>query len=313
MVEPIHLVPPSLLEAYPFDAHFLHLPQGRLHYVDEGPRDAPVVVCIHGNPTWSFYWRNLIKSLQTQYRVIALDHLGCGLSDKPQRGFDYRLESHIKNLSYLLDSLNIQEASLVVHDWGGAIGFGFAGQHPNRITSLVVTNTAAFRSNQIPASINAVRLPWFGPLAVRGFNAFARAATYRATHCGLSKTAKQGLLLPYDSWSNRIATLRFVQDIPMSPRHPSWETLTQIESQLSSLTHVPMVILWGEADFCFTTRFRDEWTRRFPAAEVHSWKDVGHYVMEDAGPQATAVISNFLAQSVTRRPQTAVELSTRIP
>ena len=299
MVEPIHLVPPRLQEAYPFHPHFLDLPHGRMHYVDEGPRNAPVVVCIHGNPTWSFYWRNLIKALKTRYRVIAPDHLGCGLSDKPQSGFDYRLQSHIDNLKTLLDALNIPKASFVVHDWGGAIGFGLIGEDPDRASALVVTNTAAFRSSQIPTSINAVRIPWFGALAVQGFNAFAKVATYRATNHGLSEIAKDGLLLPYNSWDNRIATLKFVKDIPMHPQHPSWPTLTRIEEQLSSLNALPMTILWGEADFCFTTQFRDEWILRFPSAEVHSWKDVGHYVMEDARSRAIDVISRFLSQSTS--------------
>lgn len=294
-------LPPDIAALYPYDGKFLDVPGGRLHYLDEGPRDAPVVVCVHGNPTWSFYWRALVEALSPRYRVLVPDHLGCGLSDKPQAGFDYRLASHIDNLRRVLDGAGVGTASLVVHDWGGAIGMGVATAETDRFESLVVTNTAAFRSQRIPLSIASVRIPGFGALAVRGFNAFARAATIRATEKGLAPAVKRGLLFPYDSWAHRIATLRFVEDIPLAEDHPSWTTLLQIEEGLAGLQDVPMLLIWGDADWCFGPWFRSEWQRRFPRAEVHAFPDVGHYVMEDAPAQTCLLTGDFLERTIRSR------------
>ena len=274
-------LPVELQELYPWRGEFIDVDGGQLHYLDQGPKDAPVILALHGNPTWSFYWRELIHAFSKNHRVVIPDHIGCGMSAKPQN-WPYQLNGHIQNIEMLAEKLNLQNITLVVHDWGGAIGLGFATRHPHRISSLVITNTAAFRSQEIPLSIAVCRIPGFGPLAVRGMNAFARTATWRATASGLSPVVKKGLTWPYDSWANRIATLRFVEDIPLKEKHPSYQTLKELEDKLGLFANHPMLICWGDDDFCFTPVFRAEWQRRFPDAVVHAWDDVGHYVMEDA-------------------------------
>lgn len=284
---------PALRAAYPYTGKTLDVNGGRMHYLDEGPRDAPVLLCVHGNPTWSFYWRRIIERFSDRFRVVVPDHIGCGLSDKPQ-GWPYRLEGHVDNLRHLVETLDLRDIRLVVHDWGGAIGMGVATKRRERFSAFVVTNTAAFRSQRIPFSIATCKLPLYGPLAVRGFNGFARVATLRAVAKPLDPVAQEGLLYPYGSWADRIATLRFVQDIPMSPTHPSYEELTRIENGLSQLKDKPMLLLWGEQDFCFSPEFREEWQRRFPAAEAHPWADVGHYVMEDAPDRVLEAMTVFM-------------------
>jgi pimeloyl-ACP methyl ester carboxylesterase len=286
-------MPPEARALFPWESRFLDVDGGRLAYLDEGPRDAPVVLCVHGNPTWSFYWRALVHRLSDRYRVVVPDHIGCGRSDKPQ-DWPYRLAGHVANLRRLIDHLGLRDIQLVVHDWGGAIGFGAAVAEPERFARLVVTNTAAFRSPHIPPSIASCRIPGFGALAVRGLNGFARAATLRTTVRPLAPAVRRGLLAPYDSWAHRIATLRFVEDIPMRDTHPSWSTLADIEAGLERLSALPMLILWGERDWCFTPWFRAEWTRRFPAARVVAWDDVAHYVMEDAPDRVIAELEPFL-------------------
>lgn len=280
---------------YPFQSHLLELDGARMHYVDEGPRDGEPLVFVHGNPTWSFLWRNLIKELRTSRRCIALDHIGCGLSDKPQH-YEYRLARHVANLERLLDELALERITLVVHDWGGAIGMGAAVRRPERIARLVVMNTSAFTGGRAPLCIRACRTPLLGALAVRGFNAFARAATVMATEKrgGLEREVARGLLAPYDSWDTRIATLRFVEDIPLASSHPSWSTLVDIERGLASLADKPMCVIWGARDWCFTLRFLDEWRRRFPSAEVHVAERAGHLVMEDARGEVLAWTRAFL-------------------
>ncbi len=265
---------------YPFASHWIDTPAGRQHYVDEGT--GRPVLFVHGNPTWSFYWRRCISDVSAAgFRSIAVDHLGCGLSDKPQE-WSYRLADHVQNLERLVESLDLRDITLVVHDWGGAIGLGLATRQPERFRSLVVTNTAAFRAPHIPWRIAACRIPGLGAVAVRGFNGFAGAAVYMATEKGLSPVAKAGLLAPYDDWKSRIATLRFVEDIPMAEGHPSWNTLAEIESGLPRLADKPMRLVWGEADWCFTPWFRQEFERRFPAAQSFPLAGIGHYVAEDA-------------------------------
>lgn len=283
---------------YPYEGQFLDVDGGKLHYLDEGglnDAEQPVMLAVHGNPTWSFYWRKLIEEFAGAYRVVVPDHIGCGLSDKPQ-DWTYRLEQHIENLCALVEHLDLQNIVLVVHDWGGAIGSGMAGRMPERISHMVVTNTAAFRSKEIPLSIASCRIPVFGAVAVRGFNAFAGVATWRASAKGLSSDVKAGLVFPYNSWANRIATLKFVEDIPLKSSHPSYEALTQVEENLSKLTDKPMLICWGEQDFCFTPNFRKEWQRRFPEASVHAWDDVGHYVIEDVPERLVSTMKDWLAQ-----------------
>jgi len=286
-------LPADIRAVYPWEAQRLPVDGGELSYIDEGPRDAPVMLCVHGNPTWSFYWRALVSHYAERFRVIVPDHIGCGLSDKPQ-DWPYQLAGHIANLGKLVDHLGLSDITLVVHDWGGAIGVGLATERPEAFQRFVITNTAAYLSQDIPLSIASCRIPVFGKLVVRGLNGFARAATFRAVKRPLSPTAKRGLLFPYDSWKTRIATLKFVEDIPLVPSHPSYATLEKIDGGLSALADKPMLICWGDDDFCFTPTFRAEWERRFPDATVHAWTDVGHYVMEDAPDRLIAEMDAWL-------------------
>ncbi|MCY2967741.1 MAG: alpha/beta fold hydrolase [Planctomycetota bacterium] len=266
----------------------------RYHYVDEGAGE--VLLCVHGNPTWSFAWRNVVKDLSRDHRVIAVDHIGCGFSDKPQ-DYPYRLENHIDNLCQFVTGLNLRRITLLAHDWGGAIGMGAAGRLPERFSRLVLFNTGAFRSQHLPWRIAVCRWPVVGPLGVRGFNLFARAALSMAVERPERMTAavRRGLLAPYGSWHDRVAIQRFVEDIPMSAKHPSYTTLVQVENGLAALTQKPLLLVWGERDWCFTPAFREEFQRRFPAAEAFRLEDAGHYVFEDAIEQIIPRLREFLA------------------
>jgi len=286
-------IPSNLKSEYPFTPKTLTLKSGhKLSYIDEGT--GPVVIMAHGNPTWSFYYRNVIKKLKNNFRVIVPDHIGCGLSDKPQ-DYDYTLKNHIDNLEELTQSLNIKDFNIIVHDWGGAIGMGLATRYPENLKKAVILNTAAFTSDLIPKTINICKNPIFGEWLVRKFNAFAWPATFMATNVGLSKEAKQGYLLPYNNYKNRIATARFVKDIPMTSTHPTWNTLKDIENKLQSLD-CPKLILWGEKDFCFNMNFYNRWVEIFPKASKKVFKNAGHYVLEDARDEINEDILNFLSE-----------------
>lgn len=283
----------NLLFEYSFASKYLQLSQGRLHYLDEGA--GPAVVLVHGNPTWSYYYRNLVKTLSSRFRVIVPDHLGCGLSDKPL-DFDYTLENHIDNLLLLLNHLEIERTSMVVHDWGGPVGLGAAADEGVELEKLVILNTAAFRSTRIPFRIRICRWPLIGKFLVQGLNGFAGAAVFMAVEKKMAKEVAKGYLSPYDSWNHRLAVYEFVKDIPMNPAHRSYSTLVQIEKSLETIKNrrVPAAIFWGGKDFCFNDYFYEQWKDRMPEAEFHYFKDWGHYVLEDGKGRIETLIDQFL-------------------
>ncbi|MHB8788919.1 MAG: alpha/beta fold hydrolase [Desulfobulbaceae bacterium] len=277
---------------YPFTPVTVTVAGGhRISCVDEG-QGLPVVM-LHGNPSWSYLYRRLILGLRGNYRCLAPDHLGCGLSAKPQ-DYPYRLADHIANLEQVLVQRGIGRCVLVVHDWGGAIGMGWAARNPEKVAGLVVMNTAAFRSRRIPLRIAVCRWPLLGALLVRGLNLFARGAIHMAVVRPMAPEVAAGFLAPYDSWANRVAVHRFVRDIPLRPGHPSWETLVAVEEGLARLTGKPMLLCWGGRDFCFNDEFYQEWRRRFPGAQCHYFPEAGHYLLEDAFPEIEALVRDFL-------------------
>ncbi len=283
---------------YPFTSRYYDLGGLKLHYVDEGAGDP--VVCLHGNPSWSFYYRELIKDLSGSHRVLAPDHMGCGLSDKPDDSrYEYRLQRRIDDLETWLDALDIkQNITLVMHDWGGAIGMGYATRHPGRVSRFVVMNTAAFpipEAKALPWSLWFCRSTRLGALFVRGLNGFVWG--WLITGCkkrSLRASERAGYLAPYDSYENRIAVLRFVQDIPLHQDDLSFDCLAGVSDALNLLRDKPMLILWGGKDFVFDHHVLSEWTRRFTAAQVEVFPEAGHLILEDARDESLALIRGFL-------------------
>lgn len=283
---------------YPFESRWLELPAGRLHYVDEGKGEP--LVFVHGNPSWSILFRHLISDLRSGYRCVALDHIGMGLSDKPgDDRYDYALSSRVDDLERLLDHLGLdRDLTLVVHDWGGMIGFAYASRHPEKVKRLVVTNTAAFLNPKgmlLPWQLKLGRDSRLGALLIRGFNAFALGATYLCCRRPMPPELRAAYCAPYGSWAERIATLRFVQDIPLVPGDRSYAVVKEVQDGLARFAKTPMMICWGERDFVFDGKFLEEWIRRFPEAEVHRFPEAGHYLLEDAGPEIAALARRFLA------------------
>ena len=193
---------------YPFIPKKISVNGHALSYIDEG--QGSTLVMLHGNPTWSFYYRNLVSLLRNKYRIIVPDHMGCGFSDKPQ-DYPYLLENHIDNVERLLTELSIDEFSLVVHDWGGAIGMGLASRRPDRIKTITVMNTAAFTSQRIPLRISICRIPILGDIPIRGFNGFAKGALSMA----VTKKMRPEIAREYIA-SNRVDKKAFNQAIAKS-------------------------------------------------------------------------------------------------
>jgi haloalkane dehalogenase len=285
---------------YPFMSHFLDLGGLRYHYLDEG-RGEPVLM-LHGNPTWSFYYRQLVLALRDRYRVIVPDHIGCGRSDKPgDKYYRYTLEQRARDVAKLLDALGIDgNLTLVLHDWGGIIGMLYAHWHPERIKRLILFNTAAFH---LPA---AKPFPWplwlcrntpLGPWLVRGLNLFCLGASRVCSRRGLPADVRRGYLAPYQSWADRIAVLRFVQDIPLSPGDPAYALVSDVQAGLARFRDRPVLVCWGARDFVFDDHFLRAWINHWPQAEIHRFADAGHFVLEDAVGEIIPLVRDFLART----------------
>ena len=275
----------------------------QMHYLEGGNDQRETVVMIHGNPSWSFYYRHLFTALCDQYHCIVPDHIGMGLSDKPGKAeYDFSLKQRVDDLDALLTSLKLDnKITLIVHDWGGMIGMAYATRYPDKIKRLVISNTAGFHmptGKQVPWQLKLSRLPVIGSLLIQGLNAFCRGAVVQCvTRLAMNKEVKNAYLAPYDNWSHRLSILRFVEDIPLDKKHVSYAIVDQVDKNLQQFSKLPVLVCWGLNDFVFDIHYLDEWKRRMPAAEFHEF-DAGHYLLEDAGEEVIPIIKQFLKKHV---------------
>lgn len=295
------VIPDWLQPLYPFTPQSFQTPGGAcMSYLDEGgapatdgTRPTEAVLMLHGNPTWSFYYRDLIKTLAPRLRCIAPDHIGMGLSEKPEN-YAYTLAQRIDDIAALVASLGLKRVHLVVHDWGGAIGFGFAARHPELIGRIAILNTGAFPSRNIPRRIALCKTSFPGTFLVRGLNGFAGPAVWMSMNrrC-LTPEERRGFLIPYGSWADRVAVDAFVKDIPMDESHPTWTTLQAVATGIAQFRTNPVFIIWGGRDFCFDDTFYADWRERLPDSDALYLVDAGHYVLEDAREELLPRLAKF--------------------
>lgn len=281
----------EIRDIFPFKSHYFRLKTHLYHYLDEGIGEP--ILLLHGNPTWSFLFRNIIGELSKTHRVIAPDHLGCGFSDKPQN-FSYRLEMHIDNLEEFIHALNLKNITMLVHDWGGPIGLGIATRHPENIKRLIITNTAAFTMPRIPLRIAFCRLPLISEIMLRKTDLFCRCATLMTVAKPLPEKVRKGYLLPYNSPENRIAVYNFVKDIPMSYEDRSYETIIDIEHRIWMFKNRPVLLLWGMKDWCFNKFFLEKWAQFLPGASVVRIPEASHNLFEDSPEKVIFELKNFI-------------------
>jgi pimeloyl-ACP methyl ester carboxylesterase len=290
---------------YPFHPTRIEVHRGiTMSCVDEGPRDGEVVVMLHGNPSWSYYWRHLVSGLSDRYRCIVPDHVGMGLSDKPDDApgamprYDYTLQSRVDDLEALLDALGITgPVTLAVHDWGGMVGFGWALSHMPRVKRLVILNTAAFplpQAKPMPWQLSMGRDSRLGGWLIRRFNLFARGAAWLGTQRRLPAALRRAYIAPYAGWRNAIGTLRFMQDIPLHEGDRAWPLVSEAGQRLHEFADRPVFIGWGLRDFVFDRHFLDGFRLALPQAQVHAFEDAGHYVLEDRHEVLVPEIRAFL-------------------
>jgi cis-3-alkyl-4-acyloxetan-2-one decarboxylase len=295
---------PFRKDLFPYAAReFKHANGLVQRYVDEGT-GAPVLM-VHGNPTWGFYYRHLIAALRGTHRCIVPDHIGMGRSDKPDDSqYNFSLQERVDDLDALTDHLISEGApergwTLVVHDWGGMIGFAWAVRHPERIARIIVLNTAAFLNPKgltIPLALRLGRDTRVGEWLILNWNAFAWGAARFGASRLLDADVREAYLAPYDTPAHRLATLRFVEDIPLRPDDGSYALVRATGQKLEQFANVPMLICWGLNDFVFDRAFYDEFVKRFPNAEKHPYSDAGHLVLEDAHERIVPLLPAFMAR-----------------
>ncbi len=296
------------LPGYPFTPNTLEVRPGlSMSYLDEGPRDGEVVVMLHGNPSWSYYWRNLVSGLSDpaaakRYRCIVPDHIGMGLSDKPDDShYDYTLQSRVDDVATLLRQLGIDgPVTLAVHDWGGMIGFGWALSHAAQVKRLVITNTAAFplpKAKKMPWQLSLGRDSRFGAFIIRAFNAFSGGASFIGVSRKMPAQVRRAYVAPYDSWAHRISTVRFMQDIPLREGDRAWALVQEAGRRLPEFADRPALLAWGLEDFVFDRHFLDGFRAALPKAEVLAFDDAGHYVLEDKQAELVPAIRAFLERN----------------
>jgi acyl-CoA synthetase (AMP-forming)/AMP-acid ligase II/pimeloyl-ACP methyl ester carboxylesterase len=262
-----------------------------MHYVDEG--SGPVVVCLHGNPTWGFLFRNLIARLRQDFRVIVPDHVGCGRSDQPADVF-FRAADRISHLEELLEQLRVGKFSLVMHDWGGPIGTGLAVRRPAAVERLVYFNTTLAETALLPGMIRRAASPLIGRMLTQHTMRFVKLLTSFGVVHALPEEIRQGYHHPYRTHASRRAIWGFVRDIPFSRSHPTAALMDDMVARLPELAHKPVKILWGMKDPCFHPQILRHLAARLPQADVVRIPDASHLVLEDAAERSVASVHDFL-------------------
>jgi pimeloyl-ACP methyl ester carboxylesterase len=276
--------------AYPFAGRHFNTGEGRIHYVDEG-RGAPVVI-VHGTPTWSFEYRDLIRRLSATHRVIAPDHLGFGLSDRPADA-DYRPAAHARRLAALLESLDLRDVTLVVHDFGGPIGLSWALDHPERVARLVLLNTFAWPLADDPHIVRFAK-PAAGPLGrflYLRLNASPRwiVPSAFADRRRLTKELHRHYLAPFPDATSRIPLWTLARELLGSS---DW--YASLWARRERLRDVPALIVWGMKDPAFPPRYLARWREALPHARVVELAAVGHFPAEEAPEALGGAIEEFI-------------------
>ncbi|GHE43704.1 haloalkane dehalogenase [Streptomyces longispororuber] len=296
---------------YSFRSHwFRHEDGTSQHYLDEGSGEP--LLFLHGNPTWSYCWRRLIHALRTRYRCVAPDHVGMGLSARPdERHHPYSAVRHLTDLQDLLAHLVRDRGmpgrgwTLVAHDWGGVIGMALARRDPGLVRRLVLLNTAAFPwpgGYRLPLALRLIRdHPWAARVA-HASNAFVHGAARWGVTQPLPDEVRRAYTAPYRGAAQRLAVIRFVQDIPMKQGDPAWPLVDGTAEDDAVLAAMPAFIGWGERDPVFNDVILAEWRRRLPLARVHRYPQAGHYVMEDAHHELLPALEAFLGSTAPGPP-----------
>jgi pimeloyl-ACP methyl ester carboxylesterase len=280
---------------FPFEPHFHDAAGSRLHYVDEGPPDAAPLLFLHGNPTWSYYWRHAIGHLAERgHRCVAFDHMGFGRSDKPPHLAAYSLRRHLDNALSLIDALDLHDVTLVAHDWGGPIGAGALLERPGRLRRLVLMNTWAWElPSFLPPFLREFRAEGLGEILALGGNLFVESMPGGMARRDHDPAMMAAYRAPFPDYWSRAGALAFQREIPLTERDRSAPLMSSIHDGLAALD-CPVLLVWGMRDPVFQPVFLEQWRELFPQAETVELEDASHFLMEDRPAEVTAAIERFL-------------------
>jgi haloalkane dehalogenase len=289
---------------YPFKSRFIDTPMGLMHYVDEGA--GAVVLMLHGNPTWSFLYRDFIVALSDSHRVVAPDHIGFGLSEKPNDEAFYSIDGHIRNLETLVTSLDLKDVTLIMQDWGGPIGLGMAARHPTRIKALVILNTFGFyppadhldpENLILPAPLRLMRTKIVGDFLVRNLGFFERVAMPTAVASGKRwKAVRHAYTGVFERHADRAGVMAFPRLIPTNTRHPTAQLMIKETGPFIDKFDGPVRGFWGVKDPFFPIEVLHAWKKRLPRARFTELPQAKHYIQEDAPDPIVAALQAFLAE-----------------
>jgi haloalkane dehalogenase len=296
--------------SFPYAPHFTAASGFRMHYVDEGPREAGVVLCLHGEPTWGYLFRRLIAALSGTHRVVAPDHMGFGKSETPPNR-SYWLQDHVDNLERFVLALDLRDITLVMHDFGGPVGMGLAGRHPERIRRVISTNgpTPFGQADLVErVTANADVSPWFQWIAkaeadrsletVLGQLGFNILSTLKLNgfenNALITDTWLAAYGSPFASPADCLGAIGWAKGFATGAHR--FETPDAAAGR--AIRAKPALAIWGEADRTLRAEhFLPLFTQLFPAAPVHRLAGVGHYCLEDAPDEVTALVAGFLRQT----------------
>lgn len=287
-IDPARLPPEDLVDLDPSWSRLVEVPLDgstrTFHVLDTLPMGTAklTVLCVHGNPSWSYLWRHVLASLPHGVRGIAVDHLDMGFSERT--GTARRLGDRIDDLCALTDAMQITGPVVTLaHDWGGPISLGWAQRHLPQLRSVILTNTAVHQPEGAPAPrvIRMARTRSALRRATVDTTAFITGA-FEMSHPRTPKDVRRGFLAPYETKDRRLAIETFVRDIPLEDDHPTAAVLDGVAEGLALLQNTPTLLLWGAKDLVFSDLYLHDLEARLPHAEVHRWPHAGHFVTEDA-------------------------------
>ena len=275
---------------YPFKHHYFKVNDTTMHYVYEG--EGEVLLFVHVTPSWSFEFRNVIKFLSKKYRCIAIDHIGFGLSEKPAK-YDYTVQNHTASLLKLITHLQLNQFTMLVHDFGGIIGLAAAEQIPEKIKGLVILNTWC-RSIQDEPEYKKMKMILgspFMPLLYRYLNFSAKYILPAAfgERSRLTPEIHQHFLRPFSKASERNGTIAFAKSLLRDQDY-----YASIGKKLSILKDKPVLIIWGMKDEFITEKHLLWMQEQFPGSKVVRYDDAGHFVLEEKSVVAGPVIAEFM-------------------
>jgi cis-3-alkyl-4-acyloxetan-2-one decarboxylase len=281
---------------FPYEARYLQAGEVRLHYVDEGPRDAPPLLMLHGNPTWSYMYRRPIELLSGRgHRCVAFDHMGFGRSDKPPEPRRYVLSNHVANAIALVDELDLRDVTLVMHDWGGPIGLGTLLERRDRFRALVAMNTWAWElPSFLPGFLRQFRSDGLGEILALAGNMVVESIPGGMARRDVDEAMMDAYRAPHPGYWSRLGTLAFIRDVPLTENDVSAAFMGQINEALPGID-LPLHVVWGMRDRVFVPAFIDEWQALFPGSECTEL-EAGHYLVEDRPDEVAEAIGAFVEE-----------------